>query len=194
MPCVDSAVAHDLRSPLASIEGYARLLLGGRGGDLSPRQRSYIEGILAASRIFHHVLDSLLLADEIHRGDVDADQGSGPVGEILLRTAAGLARAFAAKGAVVQTEANGVFIPRGAAVLARAVGTLLLAALTTSAERSAVRLSSHRTANEVVVAVEAPGIRGPGLGAGLDGVARLAEHLGGRTEFSTGRFALILPA
>lgn len=191
---MDPDVAHDLRSPLASIEGYARLLLDGRGGNLLPKQRSYVEGILASSRIFYHVLDSLRLADEIQSGAVTLNQGSAPAGEILYRTAAGLARAFAAKGALVKTEADGVVIPRSAEVLERAVGMLLLAALTTSAEGSEVHLSAQRAEKEIVVAVEAPGIHGPGLGAGLDVVACLASRLGGRTEFSTGRLALILPA
>ncbi len=191
---MDSATAHDLRSPLASIEGYARLLSEGRGGELTPKQRRYVEGILASSRILRHILDSLRLADELARGEIEPAEAPGSAGEILSRAAADFARAFAAKGARIEADGGDVFVPRGADLVERAVGPLLLAALTTSEPGCEIRLSARREASEIVVAVEGPGVAGPGTGAGLEVAARLAERLGGRADFQEGHLALILPA
>jgi len=35
-------VAHELRTPLAAIRGYARMILDGRGGEINPTQREYL--------------------------------------------------------------------------------------------------------------------------------------------------------
>jgi signal transduction histidine kinase len=35
-------VAHELRTPLAAIRGYTRMILDGRGGEISPTQRDYL--------------------------------------------------------------------------------------------------------------------------------------------------------
>jgi signal transduction histidine kinase len=35
-------VAHELRTPLAAIRGYARMILDGRSGEINPRQREYL--------------------------------------------------------------------------------------------------------------------------------------------------------
>src|SRR5437773_6228984 len=39
---VQSNIAHDLRTPLGAIRGYARMILDGRAGDTNDRQREYL--------------------------------------------------------------------------------------------------------------------------------------------------------
>jgi len=39
---VQANVAHDLRTPLAAIRGYARMILDGRGGEINDTQREYL--------------------------------------------------------------------------------------------------------------------------------------------------------
>ena len=38
---LDAHVVHDLKSPMAAIQGYAQLLLDGTGGDLTEKQQSH---------------------------------------------------------------------------------------------------------------------------------------------------------
>lgn len=190
---MDAAVAHDLKSPLASIEGYARLLLGGRGGELTVKQRSYVEGILAAARVLTHIIESLHLAEAIAREGVHTDESSGEAREILARVAGDFERAFAAKGARIEAQGHEIDLARGAELLERSVASLLLAALTTSQEKSEVRLTARRAGEDVVVSLEAPGVRGPGPGAGLDLIERIAAELGGRSDFRTGHFEVVFP-
>lgn len=42
---VQSNIAHDLRTPLAAIRGYARMILDGRSGDINDTQREYLRVI-----------------------------------------------------------------------------------------------------------------------------------------------------
>jgi signal transduction histidine kinase len=61
-----SLAAHDLRTPLATIHGFAQTLV--RMGDLEPPRDRYIQMIDAASRQLAELLDELGLAARIEEG------------------------------------------------------------------------------------------------------------------------------
>jgi signal transduction histidine kinase len=54
------AVAHDLKTPLVAIQGFAQLLeISGRDGGLNERQRKYVDCILQAARSMNAILDEM---------------------------------------------------------------------------------------------------------------------------------------
>ena len=53
-------VAHDLKTPLVAIQGFAQLLeISGREGGLSEKQRKYVDCILQAARSMNSILDDM---------------------------------------------------------------------------------------------------------------------------------------
>src|SRR3989442_9479033 len=65
-PRLVSLAAHDLRTPLATIHGFAQTLV--RMGDLGEPKQRYLEMIDAASRQLAELLDELGLAARIEGG------------------------------------------------------------------------------------------------------------------------------
>ncbi|MDB5099207.1 MAG: hypothetical protein JWM80_3628 [Cyanobacteria bacterium RYN_339] len=63
-----SAVSHDLRTPLTSIQGYAEFLEDGIGGTLTAQQREYVNQIMLGSARLEHLVDDLLDFARIEAG------------------------------------------------------------------------------------------------------------------------------
>jgi signal transduction histidine kinase len=61
-------VAHDLRTPIASIAWSNQNLLDGIVGPLEPRQREYLEGVDAAARQLERLVDNLLEVGRLEVG------------------------------------------------------------------------------------------------------------------------------
>lgn len=66
-----SAAAHELRTPLAAISGYADALLEGVAGPLSPQQQAYVRIIKEAARRFLRITNDLLDAARLEAGKLE---------------------------------------------------------------------------------------------------------------------------
>lgn len=71
-PRLVSLAAHDLRTPLATIHGFAQTLV--RMGDLGEPRQKYVEMIDAASRQLAELLDELGLAARIEGGRYEPNE------------------------------------------------------------------------------------------------------------------------
>ena len=70
------SVAHDLRSPLITIDGFTQVVLENTAGSLDEINRSHLERISTATRRMHRLINDLLDLSKIvrtplHRGTVD---------------------------------------------------------------------------------------------------------------------------
>ncbi|NPV79335.1 MAG: hypothetical protein HPY52_03520 [Firmicutes bacterium] len=78
-----SVASHELRTPLASVRAYVQLLLQGRMGDLSERQRDALEvidrNILRMARIISNVLDMA----KIHHSELILNLGDMDLCEVI---------------------------------------------------------------------------------------------------------------
>lgn len=134
-------VAHDLRTPLVAVQGFAQLLQA--SGGLGEKQRTYVERILQAVRAMNCLVEDLRTARRLDQGRLALEPRSvalKPFGEELvemhreearqkevdlrLEAPAGLPRAVCdperlrqAVGNLVQNAVK--FAPRGSAVLVR---------------------------------------------------------------------------
>jgi signal transduction histidine kinase len=66
-----SMAAHDLRSPLSAISGYADLLLSGEIDVLTPQQREFLSIIRAQANRLSRLTFDLLNLDQIERGQLE---------------------------------------------------------------------------------------------------------------------------
>lgn len=187
------ALQHDLRSPLAAIQGYARLLLGSPEAELGPRQRSFVESIVAACRVQAHLFENMLLMERLEHDVVAIDETRGHLPEILKRVSAELDRAFRSKGARLIAMADDAAIPRGAAIVECIAANLLLAALRTSDADSEVHIHAEHRDGMLTLRLDAPGTEGPGMGGGLALIEELVRRIGGHCRFTAGRLEVIVP-
>ncbi|GGQ61074.1 CHASE3 domain-containing protein [Couchioplanes azureus] len=66
-----ATVTHELRTPLASILGYAEMLTEGDAGDLAPMQQRGLEAILRNAHRLHDTVSDLLVLDPSQRPATD---------------------------------------------------------------------------------------------------------------------------
>lgn len=76
-----SVITHELKTPLTAIEGYARLLLRGKAGELQPRQGEFVRTISDQSAVLKAMVQNLLDTSRleggslpIHRQEIALDQ------------------------------------------------------------------------------------------------------------------------
>ncbi len=168
-----SLACHDLRTPLATVHGFARTL--GRGGGLEPPNDRYVEMIDAASAQLAELLDELSLAARIESGRYDPTLREADTLELARAAAARLEEervGVSGSGARLETDAEAV--ERGlAALFQSALRHGGLDSVTVEVEGLEVRLSP-------VTAASAPVVLGDDLrDLGAAVAARLVARLGG---------------
>ena len=69
-PQMLSMIAHELRAPLHSINGYLDLALAGVGGDLNEQQSEFVRRARAGSEHLYALLEDLLLISRADLGQL----------------------------------------------------------------------------------------------------------------------------
>ncbi len=191
-------VSHDLRAPLRSMEGFARILLDDYGGELGPKGRRHAERIVAAAERMDGLIRDLLVFSRLQRV------------EVVLRTidpsrivssAVEEARA-AAEGAEIEVAKPLPPVVAEPVILGQVLTNLLTNAVKfrKKGERAQVRVRGERRGERVRLWVEDKGIgiapnhqhrifgaferlhgqeAFPGTGIGLAIVKAGAERMGG---------------
>ncbi|HZD87266.1 MAG TPA: histidine kinase dimerization/phospho-acceptor domain-containing protein [Gaiellaceae bacterium] len=168
-----SLACHDLRTPLATVHGFATTLV--RTPGLEPPVDRYVEMIDAASGQLAELLDELSLAARIEAGRYDPTRREVDTLE-LVRAAAGRLgeERVRVSGAGAPIETDPVAVERGvAALIQSALRHGGLDAVDAAVAGTEIRVSPVRAASAPVVLGE--DLRD--LGAAV--AVRLVAHLGG---------------
>ena len=115
-----SLACHDLRTPLATVHGFARTLV--KSGDLAPPNDRYVEMIDAASAQLAELLDELSLAARIADGRYEPALREADTLELARAAAARLnseEERVKVSGAGVAIETDPAHLERGIAALAQ---------------------------------------------------------------------------
>jgi signal transduction histidine kinase len=168
-----SLACHDLRTPLATVHGFATTLV--RGGDLEPPADRYVEMIDAASAQLAELVDELALAARIESGRYDPTPREADTLELAQAAAARLGEDrvhVAGTGTAVRTDTEAV--ERGlAALFQSALRHGGLERVEVAVDGAEIRLSP-------VTAASAPVVLGDDLrDLGAAVAVRLVRRLGG---------------
>lgn len=204
-----TTVAHDLRTPLSLIEGYAQLL---RAGDVSEEEREiYLDNIIAAARRMDDLTASLLEYAQAGKpgGEIKAVDPRMVLDEVLSESS----EALKEKGAEVMVEERLPAVMADPLKMRQVFSNLVQNALKYAPEGSRLRIEigSMRQGENAVIFVRDngegidPSLReeifqpfkrsakagSSGLGIGLSTVKRAVEGWGGRVwvESELGRGA-----
>lgn len=85
--------AHDLRTPLAAILGYARFMVGQQGAALAQQHRMFLDRIVTSAEFMLRLIDDLLDIAQIEAGQLRLRREEADV-EVVLRGAAEIAGAL----------------------------------------------------------------------------------------------------
>jgi signal transduction histidine kinase len=186
-PRLVSLAAHDLRTPLATIHGFAQTLI--RMGDLGEPKQRYMEMIDTASRQLAELLDELGTAARIEAGRFDPSLQ--PVDTMEL--ARGAADALGAER--VHVEGDGAEVHVDPESTQRGISALAQAALRHGGlEEVALRVDGAALAISPVTPSSAPVVLGEelrDLGAAV--AVRVVRALGGSVDVDGDTLTVRLP-
>jgi len=179
-----SLACHDLRTPLATVHGFAKTL--GRSGDLAPPADRYVEMIEAAAAQISELLDELSLAARIESDRYDPGLREADTLELALNAAERLGEDrvhVAGAGATVQTDPDA--LDRGVSALIQSVlrhGGL---------DEVEVEVDGAELRVAPVTDASAPVVLGQDLrDLGAAVAVRLVERLGGSVAVADGTLAI----
>ena len=168
-----SLACHDLRTPLATVHGFARTLAG--GGGLEPPKDRYVEMIDAAAAQLAELLDELSLAARIADGRYEPTLREADT----LELARGAAARLGAER--VKVSGTGAALETDRAHLERGIGALAQSALRHGGfDEVTIEVAGTELRISPVTPASAPVVLGEDLrDLGAAVAARLVAHLGG---------------
>jgi signal transduction histidine kinase len=171
-PRLVSLACHDLRTPLATVHGFARTLARGR---LEPPADRYVEMIDAASGQIAELLDELSLAARIESGRYEPEAREADTLELARAAAARLGEER------VRVTGSGMRLATDAEALERGLAALVRSALRHGGlDEVALEVDGPQIRLSPVTAASAPVVLGEDLrDLGAAVAARLVRRLGG---------------
>ncbi|OGS12162.1 MAG: hypothetical protein A2234_11075 [Elusimicrobia bacterium RIFOXYA2_FULL_58_8] len=171
-------ITHDMRTPLASIQGYAELL--GKLITSTPETGKYLQRILDASKRLNGMINDILNTIKLERGDMKLQLGNIDAGELLERVLAAhepLAARKKIKLSVRPVPEKTVF-SGDAGLLERVISNLVGNALKFTPTEGAIALACREEAGQLRFSVEDTG---PGIPEGkgkeiFNKYSQLEEH------------------
>jgi len=101
-----SFVSHELKQPMTSIKGYADLLAKGAAGELTERQRSFLEVIRSNVARMDALVQDLLDISRIEAGRLRLEIGRVAMEEVVEEAVRSVRREVEAKGQTLEVEVS----------------------------------------------------------------------------------------
>jgi signal transduction histidine kinase len=181
-----SLACHDLRTPLATVHGFATTLE--RGGDLEPPADRYVEMINAASAQIAELIDELSLVSRIESGRYDPTLREADTLELAQAAAARLGEER------VRVSGSGTAVETDPDALERGLAALFQSALRHGGlDEVEVEVGGAEIRLAPVTAASAPVVLGDDLrDLGAAVAVRLVRRLGGSVEIGGETLRIVL--
>ncbi len=205
-----SIIAHELKSPLAAIENYLEVMVGGFAGELTDKQRRMLQRSALRVKELRSLINGILDLARMRPEDIQADFESFDPGETIAEAVEDVQIAAQEAGIRVEVEVPSRLQPIVAARrrLRQVYSNLLSNAIKFSAQGGVVTLRSWDEPDHLVTEVLDEGVGIPaddqqhifedffraqnvgeagGSGLGLSIVKKIIETHGGRISFESPR-------
>ncbi|GEM_PF-3381070 len=155
-----SVVTHELKTPLTVIDGYLRLLMRGKGGTVTDKQRDLLGRSSEQVHVLTGMVQDLLDATRLEGGNLKLEVGSVDAGAALEECAHGLAGEAEKRGIKLTLDVDQdarVAIHADAFRLQQVLGNLVRNALKFTPEHGQVSLHGVRDHDQVRLEVRDTG-------------------------------------
>ncbi|GEM_PF-471114 len=155
-----SIVSHELKRPLAAVENYLQVLLGGYAGNLTPKQQRLLERSVLRLTDLRHLISDLLDFARIQPDQIRADFEWVNPAEVGAEALEEVRLAASQKNMRLKAIGATEFQPLVAARrrLRQVISNLLANAIKFSPEGSTVTLAAHERPDSLVIEVMDEGI------------------------------------
>lgn len=189
-------MAHELRSPLNAINGFAQLIEGQYFGPVAGHYRTLAASIVADARRLGQMIDDLDIAAKLDTGKMERGEGVSDLAQMLAGFEGDCATGDG--GADVEFKVTGAVGPLEVEVPGRDLHQLLqrligLAAASASQQGAIEAHLSSKQYGTVLVSLDCNDHAGQGNEFGIRLVQRMAEVHGGSLDFADGKAFLSLP-
>ena len=149
-----ASAAHDLKTPLTAIVGYAELLVDGSVGDLQPEQKQFLHVMDRNARRLESMLDDLVLMAKIDAGTVCLDKASFDLVDLLIESVEKALPAAADKGVTINLgDPVRVEVIADRRRMGQAIANLLSRAITRSPTNGHVELRVDLTPSQALIGI-----------------------------------------
>lgn len=175
--------AHDLRSPLGVLQGFAEYMLYDPDQPPTPQQAEFLTMMQDSAAFMLRLVDDLLDVSAIEEGRLTLDMRPTDLGALLAREVA-LARLLAAKKEIaieLDPGSDGALVPCDAQRIRQVISNLLSNAIKYSHPKTTVRVTLTHADGQATIAV-----RDQGQGIPATEVQHLFQAFGTTSVRSTG--------
>lgn len=158
-----SSISHDLRTPLASIEGAGTALLEGPADPGSEHRRELLETIVEESRRMTRMVTNLLDMVRVESGALTMHRAWIPIEEVIGVARLRLDALLAERAVQVELPTDPLLVFADEILLEQVLVNLLENAVRYTPPRSPIRIAAFTSGAEVIVEVAD---RGPGVPEG----------------------------
>jgi signal transduction histidine kinase len=152
-------VTHDLKTPVARIQGLAEVLLRKAGERLIDRDRETIHHIISATDELNHFISSILELSKVESQSLQLAIESRDINQLIEKSATSLKAAARAKQIKMNMQLDPLFPIRiDANLISKVINNLIDNAIKYSRSGSEVRISSRENGAWIEIAVEDQGI------------------------------------
>lgn len=155
-----SIMAHELKSPLAAIENYLELMLGGFAGELTDKQKKMVQRSALRVKDLRRLINGILDLARMRPEDIQADFESFDPGELIAEAVEDVQLAAQEAGIEIDIEVPAEFQPIVGAHrrLRQVISNLLSNAIKFSPQGSVVTLRARDEPEQLITQVLDQGI------------------------------------
>jgi two-component system, OmpR family, phosphate regulon sensor histidine kinase PhoR len=149
-----ASAAHDLKTPLTAIVGYAELLVDGSVGDLQPDQKQFLHVMDRNARRLESMLDDLVLMARIDTGALRLEKASFDLVNLVLESVEKALPGADDKGlSITFVPPEAVEVTADRRRVGQAIANLLARAITRSPSNGQVDLRVDLTPSQALIGI-----------------------------------------
>lgn len=149
-----ASAAHDLKTPLTAIVGYAELLVDGSAGDLQPEQKQFLHVIDRNARRLEGMLDDLVLMARIDNGTLRLEKASFDLVDLLIESVEKALPGADDKGlSITFVPPEAVEVAADRRRMGQAIANLLARAINRSPSNGQVAMRVDLTPSQVLIKI-----------------------------------------
>lgn len=149
-----ASAAHDLKTPLTAIVGYAELLVDGTVGDLQPEQKQFLHVMDRNARRLESMLDDLVLMTRIDTGTFRLEKASFDLVDLLIESVETARPGADDKGlSITFGPPESVEVTADRRRVGQAIANLLARAVTRSPSNGQVELRVDLTPTQALIRI-----------------------------------------